>query len=152
MLPELVAIQQKASAAFVPPKSIEQHPRFITLNSAIKLARDLDAAKAYHGALYQYLEAVRQFGMLDQPPVDAAGQAQVREQLRTASRADSMAAVFVERALGWAEHGEPDEWRAAAVIAAQVLPAYATALKGAPALRQSKGKTVEVTLVRWPYT
>jgi hypothetical protein len=152
MLPELMAIQQKANLAFVPPKSIDLHPRFIALNSAIKLARELDAAKSYHGALYQYLEAVRQYGMLDQPPVEGAEQAKVREQLQAASKAESISALFIERALGWAEHGDPDEWRAAAVIAGQVLPAYAAAMKGAPALTRSKGRTVEVTLVRWPYT
>jgi hypothetical protein len=152
MLPELVAIQEKANRAFVPPKSIDQHPRFIALNSAIKLARELDAARQYHGALYQYLEAVRHFAMLEQAPVDAPAQAKLRETLRAATQDDSIATLFVQRALAWAEHGEADEWRGAAAIVGHVLPAYDAAMKGAPAMTRSKGKTVEVTLVRWPYT
>lgn len=156
MLPELVAMQEKANAAFKPPKSIELHSRFISLNSAIKLARELDAAKSYHGALYQYLEAVRQYGMLDQAAVPEADREQLRKALASATgragQDDSIATLFVERALAWAEHGEPDEWRAAQVIAGQVLPAYRKAMEGAPAAPRSSGKTVEVTLVRWPYT
>jgi hypothetical protein len=158
MLPELAALQQKANAAFVPPKSIELHPRFIALNGTIKLARELDAARSYHGAMYQYLEAVRQYGMLEQAPLDAAAQAKVREDLKSAAaetngrRDDSIPALLVQRASAWAEHGEADEWRAARVIVSQVLPAYFAALKGAPAAPRRSGRTVEVTLVRWPYT
>lgn len=156
MLPELVALQEKANAAFKPPKSIDLHPRFISLNSALKLARELDAAKSYHGALYQYLEAVRQYGMLDQAPIAEADRPRVRESLKggkgRSGHDDSIANLFVERGLAWAESGQPDEWRAVAVIGSQVLPAYHAAMKGAPAAPRSSGKTVEVTLVRWPYT
>ena len=74
ILPELLALQQKANAAFQPPRSIDLHPRFIALNSTIKLARELDASKSYAGALYQYLEAARHYGMLFMPSVDAAQQ------------------------------------------------------------------------------
>ena len=73
LLPELLALQEKANAAFQPPRSIDQHPRFIALNSTIKLARELDAAKLYAGALYQYLEGVRHFAMLDAAPAAARG-------------------------------------------------------------------------------
>lgn len=158
MLPELVALQERTNAAFRPPKSIEQHSRFIALNSAIKLARELDAAKSYHGAFYQYLEAVRHFAMLDQPALDAATQDRARQELKAAAgrfgraQDDSIAGLLVERALAWAEHGEADEWRGAQVIASRVLPAYYAVLKGAPSAPRSNGKTVEVTLVRWPYT
>jgi hypothetical protein len=156
MLPELIAMQEKANAAFKPPKSIELHARFISLNSAIKLARELDAAKSYHGALYQYLEAVRQYGMLDQAAIAETDKTRMRQALSSAGGRvgydDSIATLFVERALAWAEHGEPDEWRAAQVIVSQVLPAYRKAVEGAPAAPRSTGKTVEVTLVRWPYT
>src|SRR5438309_900221 len=47
LLPELLALQEKTNAAFQPPRSIDQHPRFIALNSTLKLARELDAAKLY---------------------------------------------------------------------------------------------------------
>jgi hypothetical protein len=156
MLPELLALQAKVDAAFVPPRSIEQHPRFIALNSAIKLARELDATKSYHGALYQYLEAVRHFGMLDAAPVDAAGQASLKasveaehRRLESSEADDSIPQIFLERA---ETASGADEWRSAAVTMSQVLPAYAATLKSAPELHQTAGKTVDVTLVRWPYT
>jgi hypothetical protein len=164
MLPELLALQEQADAAFQPPQSIEQHPRFIALNSAIKLARELDSTKAYYGSLYQYLESVRQFGMLDAPPVDAprrdALQARIeaeRKRLADSSHDDSIAQIFLERAAVQTAHAdgsEPtaDEWRSAQLIVNRVLPAYDAALKPATTLQRTKGKTIDVTLVRWPYT
>ena len=71
-VPELHALQTRTNAAFQPPRSIELHSRFIALNSAIKLAEELDSARFYPAALYQYLEAIRHIGMLDAPPLDAA--------------------------------------------------------------------------------
>jgi len=63
LLPELQKLQDKTNAAFVPPRSIDLHPRFIALNSTLKLAQELDAARFYSGALDQYLEAVRHYGV-----------------------------------------------------------------------------------------
>jgi hypothetical protein len=65
--------------------------------------------------------------------------------------------LFFERALWQAKHpdGSPssaDEWRAAAAIAESILPAYEAALRPATVSRAAKGKTVDLTLVRWPYT
>ena len=71
MLPELQALQEKTNAAFQPPRSIDLHSRFIALNSTIKLADELDASRSYAGSLYQYLEAVRHYGMLSVAPLDA---------------------------------------------------------------------------------
>ena len=65
VLPELEALQEKTNAAFQPPRSIDMHPRFINLNATLKFARELDSSRAYAGALYQYLEATRHYGMLD---------------------------------------------------------------------------------------
>jgi hypothetical protein len=152
MLTELMAIQEKANAAFRPPASIDQHPRFIALNSAIKFGRELDGARSYHGALLQYLESVRQFGMLDRAPVAEGERAKVLARLKAVKPEESIAALLAQRGLAWAEHGDPDEWRAAAVIGEQVLPAYAAAMKGPARMTRQSGKTVEVTLVRWPYT
>ena len=77
MLPELQGLQGKTNAAFQPPRSIELHPTFINLNSALKLAQDLDTERFYAGALYQYLEAVRQYGLLDAPAPDTARQSEL---------------------------------------------------------------------------
>jgi hypothetical protein len=164
VLPELQALQEKTNAAFQPPRSIDMHPRFIALNSALKFARELDSSKAYAGALYQYLEAVRHFGMLNPVVPDAAKQATLRstaaEELKkagAAKRDDSIAQIFLERAEGWLSKADGtapsnDEWRAIRTIVEEVLPAYYAALKPAAPLQQRAGRSATLTLVRWPYT
>ncbi|HEX9256042.1 MAG TPA: hypothetical protein VF938_10870 [Candidatus Angelobacter sp.] len=103
VLPDLEALQEKTNAAFQPPRSIDMHPRFIALNSTLKFARELDSSKAYVGALYQYLEAVRHYGMLDPAVPDATKQAALRntvaeelKKLTAAKRDDSIAQIFLE--------------------------------------------------------
>lgn len=165
MLPELLALQEKVNAAFQPPRSIEQHPRFISLNAAIKTGRELDAQTSYSGSLYQYLDAVRHYGMLDEPTLDAGRQEKLKKSLSDArtkieasAQDDSIALLFLERADSQiASHPDgtaptADEWRSAQVIAGSVLPAYYATLNAPAALPQSPGKTVDITLVRWPYT
>jgi hypothetical protein len=164
LLPELQRLQEKTNAAFQPPKSIDQHSRFIALNSEIKLAQELDATKFYAGALYSYLEAVRHFGMLDAPPLDGSQQnalkndlTSLRKRLSASSHDDSVADLFLERAESYTTHPDgsatkADKWRAARVILDQVLPAYYAAQKPATPLQRASGKTVDITLVRWPYT
>jgi len=163
-LPELQKLQEKTNAAFQPPKSIELHPRFIALNSAIKLARELDASRFYAGALYEYLEATRHYGMLDARPLDAEQKARLLrllpiewKKLDSAASDDSIAQLFVERAESYVRHADgsassEDEWRGAQVIVDQVLPAYYAAQKPAASVERASGKTVNITLVRWPYT
>ena len=164
MLPELQRLQEKATAAFVPPRSIDLHDRFIALNSTLKAGFELDAAQAYAGSAYQYLEAVRHFAMLDAPPLDETAQAAVRTDLAAArarvdasSRDESIAQLFLERAATQVEHPDgsaptADEWRSARVILDHVLPAYSAARLPVAVLKGSSGKTVRMTLVRWPYT
>jgi hypothetical protein len=164
LLPELQGLQVKANAAFQPPKSIELHTRFIVLNSQIKLGQELDASKFYAGALYAYLEAVRHYGMLDEPPVNPDQQAKLkqeiageRKKLADSAADDSLAELFLERAESYTAHADgsaaiADEWRGARVIMKQVLPAYFAAKKPGPVMATPSGKTVEITLVRWPYT
>jgi hypothetical protein len=164
VLPELEALQAKTNAAFQPPRSIDMHPRFIALNATIKAARELDSSKAYAGALYQYLEAVRHFGMLDPAVPDAAKQAFLRKgiaeesrKISASKRDDSIAQVFLEKAEGWLNKADgpetsPDEWRASQVILQQVLPAYYASLTPAAPVQQRATRTATLTLVRWPYT
>lgn len=163
-LPELQALQTRTNAAFQPPKSIDLHSRFIALNSTIKLAEELDSTRFYAGALYQYLEAVRHYGMLDQQPLDAAKKSQLKEALSatqkriaTSTSDDSIAQLFLERAQSQTAHADgsapsADEWRSAQVILDQVMPAYYAALHPASPQQRASAKTVEITLVRWPYT
>jgi hypothetical protein len=164
LLPELQRLQEKTNAAFQPPRSIELHSRFIALNSTLKLAHELDARRFYAGALYQYLEAVRHYGMLDAAPLDAARQTALKEaiaaaqrKLAASTRDDSIAQLFLERAASQVAHADgsapsADEWRSAQVIVDQVLPAYFAAEKPVSPLQTPFGKTVDITLVRWPYT
>jgi hypothetical protein len=164
LLPELQALQTKTNAAFQPPQSIDLHSRFIALNSQIKLAQELDASRFYAGALYAYMEAVRHYGMLREPPLDSAKQATLiqdlaaeRKKLAASSSDESLAQLFLERAESYTVHPDgsapsADEWRGARVILDQVIPAYYTALKPAAPLERASGKTVDITLVRWPYT
>ncbi|HTT17713.1 MAG TPA: hypothetical protein VMG82_02130 [Candidatus Sulfotelmatobacter sp.] len=164
LLPELRTLQQKTNAAFQPPKSIDLHSRFIALNSQIKLAEELDSSRSYAGALYAYLEAVRHNGMLDAPTLDAATQEKLKndvtsatKKLNASSSDDSIAQLFLERAASYTTHpdGSPpsaDEWRGARVILDQVLPAYYASQKPATPSAMPSGKTIDITLVRWPYT
>jgi len=163
-LPEIRALQKKVTAEFVPPKSIERHSDFIRVNSAIKLAGDLDAAKLYGGALYQYLTAVQLFAAMNEGALDGAKQAEVRKSLQDwnvelggSKRDDSLAQMFEQRAELWinrtdgAEVG-PEQWKAAESVVEAVLPAYEQALSAVPPAEIESKKLVTVTLVRWPYT
>lgn len=164
VLPELMALQEKTNAAFQPPKSIDMHPRFIALNSTIKFARELDSSRSYAGALYEYLEAVRHYGMLNPNVPDAAQQTALRaavaaelKKTEAAKRDDSIAQIYLERADGWLNKPDSaapsdDEWRAVRTILEEVLPAYNGALKPAAPMQQNTGRTATLTLVRWPYT
>jgi hypothetical protein len=164
LLPELHSLQEKTNAAFQPPRSIELHTRFIALNSALKLAGELDASKLYAGALYEYLEAVRHYGMLEAVVPDTAKQSELRKAISDAearfaasSKDDSLAQLFLQRAESQTTHEDgsapsADEWRSAQVIIERVLPAYLAAQKPASPLQQASGKAVDITLVRWPYT
>jgi hypothetical protein len=114
--------------------------------------------------LYQYLDAVRHFGMLDPAVPDAARQSELRGKLteelkkvETSKRDDSILQVLLERGTGWLNKPDSaapsdDEWRAVRVIVEQVTPAYYAALKPAATPQIRAGKTATLTLVRWPYT
>jgi hypothetical protein len=162
-LPELQSLQKKVNAQFIPPKSIDRHAEFIRLNSTIKLANELDAAKLYAGALYQYLSAVQQFTAMNTDPPEGSNQALQKKleiwkgKFKTSKRDDSIAELFVQRAELWTEHaaGSPlpaNEWNAAASVVSGVLPAYEAALSAVPQVEQKTARLVTVTLVRWPYT
>src|SRR5262249_11218087 len=104
------------------------------------------------------------YGMLDAPPLDEPGQARVREDLAAArarldasGRDESIAQLFLERAASQIAHADGsvpsvDEWRSARGILDQVLPAYSAARPPADGGARPSGRTVRMTLVRWPYT
>ena len=164
LLPELMSLQEKVNVAYQPPRSITLHSRFIGLNSSIKLAQDLDASKSYAGALYQYLYATLNYGLLDASPPDAARQAvlktalgEARKKVQASRRDDSVAQLLLEYAESKLAHADgsgpsADDWKSTQVIVEQVLPAYYAAAKPPAAMGRAPGKTVNLTLVRWPYT
>jgi len=164
LMPEIEILQEKANAAFQPPRSIDLHTLFMSLNSALKQARELDATKCYAGALYQYLYAVGFYGMLDAAPPDSSQQSALKSALATARqkldaspRDDSIPQLFLEKAESQVAHADgsapsADDWRIAKVVVDQVLPAYFALDKPLLAAQRAPGKTIDITLVRWPYT
>jgi len=165
LAPELDNLQAKANAAFVPPRSIELHSQFIQLNSTLKLARDLDGARMYSGALYQYLQAVLDYGMLmgAAPAPDGAKQASLKnaiaalnKKVENSTNDDSIAEMFVQRAAQMVRSDGPpppaEVWKGVAVFIDEVMPAYYAALKPVACPPPGEGRTVDIRLVRWPYT
>lgn len=158
--PELLQLQERVTAAYQPPRSVEHHADFIRLNATLKLANELDAAKLYAGALYQYLDATQQFARLDAVAPSAAKQSEVskslqkmRSQLGVSQHDESIGQLFVERAeAGLTKSRSGDNWIAAETIVEQVMPAYFASSKASPIPEHSAPAGVTVTLVRWPYT
>jgi hypothetical protein len=113
---------------------------------------------------YEYLEATRHYGMIEGAAVDPAKQAafknavaEAQKRFDASSQDDSIAQIFIERANSYLTHPDgsapsSDEWKASQVILEQVLPAYTAAEKPAAPVQRASGKTVDITLVRWPYT
>jgi hypothetical protein len=158
--PELEQLQTRVMAAYRPPGSVDHHAEFIRLNATLKLARELDAARLYAGALYQYLDATQQFAMFDKVAPTAAGQSSLRnslldlrQQLRTSQQDQSIAQLFLERAESDLTRSPgASNWISVSTIVEQVLPAYSAALKASTASEHRATPGVTVTLVRWPYT
>src|SRR5258707_8023651 len=155
--PELEHLQEKVVNAFRPPRSIERHSEFIRLNGALKLARELDAAKHYEGALYHYLDAVQQHAVLEMKAPSAAQRARVRKQiaalhdrLHGSDRDESVAELFVERAAAQLEAKQPNAnaWKSARAIVDGVMPAYFEVLKGPAELEENVRAQTTVTLIR----
>jgi hypothetical protein len=153
--PQLENLQQRINAIFRPPLSIEKHPDFIRLNSTVKLANELDGSKRYAGALYEYLLAELQLGLLQNstPSGDLHAEAEKWKSKLSHGRDDSIAELFLERAECSFDTKDPTDTKKAAVIFATVLPAYfaaITATANSPTTHPQRSTTV--TLVRWPFT
>jgi hypothetical protein len=157
---ELQQLQTHVMAAYRPPRSVKRHADFIRLNATLKLAGELDAAKLYAGALYQYLDATQQFAVFDAATPAAAKQSRLRKSLRKMStylggsqQDQSIAQLFLERAeAGLTRSPGAAGWITVETIVEQVLPAYFAALKASPPSEHRAPAGVTVTLGRWPYT
>ncbi len=156
---ETDALEAALLALYRPPVSIDRHPEFIAASSALKEARELDAAGLRYGALQRYLLAVQRVALLQSAP--AADVPAIRARLqgiepRLASGADhTIARIFFERALTELDRSDPTPAGVslAAVVADNVLPKYFAALEPAPPPSPAPAPPrVTVTLVRWPFT
>jgi hypothetical protein len=157
---ELQQLQTRVTAAYRPPRSVKHHADFIRLNATLKLAGELDAAKLYAGALYQYLDAIQQFALFDAVAPAAAKQSSLRMSFQKMStyaassqQDQSIAQLFLERAEAKLTRSPGAAgWITVESIVEQVLPAYFAVLKAPPASEHPAPAGVTVTLVRWPYT
>src|SRR6185436_7062803 len=72
---ELDGLESDLLAAYRPPASIDKHREFIIASSALKAARELDAAGLRYGALLRYLQAAQRVAPLraEAAPPDLAG-------------------------------------------------------------------------------
>jgi hypothetical protein len=149
--PEIDALEAEMLAVYRPPVSIDRHGEFIVASSALKEARELDAAGLRYGALLRYLETAQISAPLRSAAPSAPGAEAVAGQLRdleTRLSADdvdhSLGRLFLETA-----QAEPAK---AGTIANDILPRYFAALEPARPQPAAPEPEVTVTLVRWPYT
>jgi hypothetical protein len=155
---ELDRLEGEILAAYRPPVSIDNHRDFILANSALKEARELDAAGLRYGALLRYLQAAQRFAPLRKAPASLRGPAlakrldEIDARLWSGRLDDSIGRLFLETARDEAEGGQGRSPATAAAIAADVLPRYFAALEPARPAAPKPAPRVTVTLVRWPYT
>ena len=141
LVAETDALETTLLALYRPPVSIDRHSEFIGASSALKEARELDAAGLRYGALQRYLLAVLRTALLRPAPA-LSESAAIRARLLAAAPTLSdysidhtIAIMFLERAL--TELDRPEATAAsvgiALAVADEVLPKYFAALEAAPA-------------------
>ena len=153
--PEITALEQKIGEAYKPPLSVDKHPQFIRLNATVKQAIELDSAGMHAGALYMYLRAVRFLGQILATAPDSSQLAALKGQLAAAGKKAAhheMARIFTEGAESSLTLTDPEEHKMARAAVEQVVPAYFATLEKPAVVSATSGKTVTITLVRWPYT
>ena len=156
---ELAALQSEMLAVYRPPVSIDRHGEFISANSALKEATELNAAGLRCGALLRYLQASARFAPLrTTPPALARPAAETRlkdfgRKLDAAAVDHSIGRLFLETAAAELAGVGPDSTPpVVAAIATDLIPRYLAALEPARPAAAKPAPEVTVTLVRWPYT
>ncbi len=156
---ETDALERRLLALYQPPVSIERHPEFIAASSALKEARELDAAGLHYGATFKYLQAMQRTAMLTPPANRSAADLErqlsgIESALANDGRDHSILRIFLDRAaLELAKPpAEQSSLPAVAVILDEVVPAYRATLAAAPAPPAAVTPEVTVRLVRWPFT
>jgi hypothetical protein len=147
---ELEALESEMLAAYRPPASIDRHTEFIIAHSALKEARELDAAGLRFGALLLYLQAAQRYAPLrnERSSLDSDEITKKLEEFEA-----RFAEPGVDHSIGriFLESAQSDPANAPA-IATDVLPRYVAALEPAKPEAARPEASVTVTLVRWPYT
>jgi hypothetical protein len=157
--PELDRLEGELLAAYRPPASIDKHGEFIATSSALKEARELDAAGFRFGALLRYLQTAQRLALLraGSAPLDPVGLTRKLKDFETRLSKggvdNSIGRIFLEAAQADLAHPAPRGSPAvAAAVAGDVLPRYFSALAPARPEPPPPDTQVTVTLVRWPYT
>lgn len=155
---ELDSLHARVLSAYRPPLSIDHHPEFIGVSSAIKEARELDDAGLHRGALLRAMTALQRFATLHPlATLDsvalAARLARLEARLAVGGMDHSLGELFLQSARSEIAAAKPGEVPPLAVVVAEeVLPFYFAAIAPAPAPAARPKPEATVTLVRWPYT
>ncbi len=156
---ETAALERRLLSLYQPPVSIDRHPEFISASSALKEARELDAAGLRYGALFKYLQAVQRTAMLERsaarPRADLErDRAGVDAAFAGDPRDHTIVRIFLDRAaVELARTGADDTaLKAVTTILDDVVPAYRAALGPAPDAPSTTTPEVTVRLIRWPFT
>jgi hypothetical protein len=152
-------------AVYRPPVSVDRHAEFIGASSALKEARELEAAGLRRGALLRYLQAAARFQPLRRRPArydsvrTPAALRALEARMSDERRDHGIGRLFLEvAAADLADTARGATHAIAAGIAEDVLPRYFAAIAPAPAVAAGRAgpigraPQVTVTLVRWPYT
>ena len=132
LAPELAEVEQEILQAYRQPGAAAQQNAFNRINSALKVAQDLERERRLSGALFQYLEVWRLFAAL-LPPAEQAPLAALKTQsaafrarLAQGKADHSLAQLHWEVAQATLEAAQPtqDQIKQAAAILNQVLPRY----------------------------
>jgi hypothetical protein len=127
---ELAAREREAAAEYERADAAGRRA-FISVNVALKLARELDARGQYAGALLEYLLATRDLGLATSPSLEAARVADRLTSVRGALGAgdQTIAELFIQMAQAYTERDGPPGAAGAAIIVDRVIPAYREVLK-----------------------
>jgi hypothetical protein len=131
LAPELNELEKEILQAYRQPGAAAQQNIFNRLNSALKVAQDLEQEKRYGGALLQYLEVCRLLGGLNPPPAESlkpetlnAESEDWRARLSNGKADHSLAQLYWEQAQAALSAAPGANEQQAAVILHQVLPRY----------------------------
>jgi hypothetical protein len=155
---DIAVVQRDLLSLYQPPASVDRHSEFIVASSALKEARQYDAAGWRYAALIRFLQGTQRTAMLGRgapSDMDALAKqiASFRARLEDPRIDHSIGLLFVERAEAALGTRTAVGSLTAATVAMDVLPRYFAAIVAAePTTRTAEVPVATVTLVRWPFT